>query len=74
MVIDEHTISIPVAITASGEGGILRRELLATRRDLKFELPDGILYTQQATDRDPVELWSTSVGGTPLTKTLLLRR
>jgi hypothetical protein len=47
---------------------------LSDKREVTFTLPDGHLYTQQVTDRDPVEFWSTFVGGRTLTKTLHLRR
>lgn len=47
---------------------------LSTKREVTFTLPDGHLYTQRVTDRDPAEFWSTFVGGNTLTKTLLLRR
>lgn len=47
---------------------------LTGKRKVTFTLPDGLLYTQQLTDREPVEFWSVFVGGETLTKTLLLRR
>lgn len=47
---------------------------LQHRRGVTFLLPDGHLYTQKSSDRDPVEFWSVFVGGRPLSRTLLLRR
>lgn len=46
---------------------------LTGKREVTFTLPDGKRYAQKDTDRDPVEFWSTFVGGERLTTTLLLR-
>jgi hypothetical protein len=44
------------------------------KRNISFQLPDGNIYVQADTGKDPVELWSVFVGGSALTKTLHLRR